>query len=413
MSGQIFISYRREESRWSARSLHDRLCRDFDPKQIFMDIDAIALGEDFVKAIETTVAKCDVLITVIGNNWLTSKDERGDRRLDDPEDFVRMEIGAALKREIRVIPVLVDGALMPRSDDLPEDLKPLVRRNALRITDTSFDGDCQRLASAIRLVLEKAAAEQREREEKERLQAEQREREEKERLQAEQRERENERLVNERREKDRLEAERLEAERRRRLEGLAQVREERERSQADHRQREEKERSEAERLQPEEKERLGAQADCRWQTEQLIGESREPKEKEQPFNDANVLFQWISKYHFLFPVCAVLGFIFAVRSANSESSFVIWVSSILSIPNFVGLVRHLVMRRWTIIETIAYWIGAMIYGGLLLFRTTEFWPQKSGPSIPIILAFGLQLLSALIATTCVARRRIKVDGEGC
>jgi hypothetical protein len=98
MSGQIFISYRREESRWSARILHDRLCRDFDRKQMFMDIDAIALGEDFVEAIETTVAKCDVLIAVIGNNWLTSKDEHGNRRLDNPEDFVRMEIGAALKQ---------------------------------------------------------------------------------------------------------------------------------------------------------------------------------------------------------------------------------------------------------------------------------------------------------------------------
>jgi hypothetical protein len=112
MSGQIFISYRREESRWSARSLHDRLCRDFDPNQIFMDIDAIALGEDFVKAIETTVAKCDVLIALIGNNWLNSKDDHGGRRLDNPGDFVRMEVGAALKREIRVIPVLVDGALI-------------------------------------------------------------------------------------------------------------------------------------------------------------------------------------------------------------------------------------------------------------------------------------------------------------
>src|SRR6516164_9806928 len=158
MRGQIFISYRREESRWSARSLHDRLCRDFDPKQIFIDIDAIALGEDFFEAIETTVAKCDVLIAVIGKNWLTSKDDHGNRRLDNPEDFVRMEIGAALKRKIRVIPVLVDGALMPQSTDLPEDLRPLVRRNALLITDTSFDGDCQRLAAAIRLVLEKAAA---------------------------------------------------------------------------------------------------------------------------------------------------------------------------------------------------------------------------------------------------------------
>ena len=96
MSGQIFINYRREESRWSARSLRDRLCRDFGPEQIFMDIDAIALGEDFVKAIETTVAQCDVLIAVIGNNWLTSKDDHGGRRLDNPKDFVRREIGAAL-----------------------------------------------------------------------------------------------------------------------------------------------------------------------------------------------------------------------------------------------------------------------------------------------------------------------------
>jgi tetratricopeptide (TPR) repeat protein len=240
MSGQIFISYRREESRWSARSLHDRLCRDFDRKQIFMDIDAIALGEDFVEAIETMVAKCDVLIAVIGNNWLISKDDHGNRRLDNPEDFVRMEIGAALKRKIRVIPVLVDGALMPQPTDLPEDLKPLVRRNALQITDVSFEGDCQRLAAAIRLVLQKAAAE-----EKERLGAEQRQREEKERLEAEQREkerleakqleeqrleaeqREERRLEAEQREKQRLETEQLE---KRRLE--AEQREEKERQKA-------------------------------------------------------------------------------------------------------------------------------------------------------------------------------------
>src|SRR5271166_3466047 len=219
MSGQIFISYRREESHWSARSLHDRLSMSFDWSQIFMDIDAIALGEDFVKAIETTVAKCDVLIAVIGNNWLTSKDEQGGRRLENPEDFVRMEIGTALKREIRVIPVLVDGALMPRSTDLPDDLKPLVRRNALRISDTSFDGDCQRLVATIREVLEKAAKEEQERE-KNRLDAERREREEEQRQEAERLEAqrleterlaaerlENERLANQQRDKDRLEAE--------------------------------------------------------------------------------------------------------------------------------------------------------------------------------------------------------------
>jgi hypothetical protein len=72
MSGQIFISYRREESRWSARSLHDRLIQRFDRNQIFMDVDSVGLGEDFVKTIEETVGSCDVLIAVIGAHWLTS-----------------------------------------------------------------------------------------------------------------------------------------------------------------------------------------------------------------------------------------------------------------------------------------------------------------------------------------------------
>src|SRR6266481_170049 len=184
MSGQIFISYRREESRWIARSLYDRLSGRFDRKQIFMDIDAIALGDDFVKAIEKTVGECDVLIAVIGTHWLNCKDEEDSRRLDNPEDFVRREIATALKRDIRVIPVLVDGASMPRSTDLPDDLKPLVRRNALRVSDTGFDDDCRRLAAAVEQVLEKTTAEQREREEKERLEAEQRQREETERLDA-------------------------------------------------------------------------------------------------------------------------------------------------------------------------------------------------------------------------------------
>jgi hypothetical protein len=207
MSGQIFISYRREESRWSARSLHDRLCRTFEPKQIFMDIDAIALGEDFVEAIEATVAKCDVLIAVIGKNWLTTRDELGSRRLDNPEDWVRMEIGTALNRKIRVIPVLVDGALVPPATELPENLKLLARRNALRITDTSFDGDCQRLAATLKLVLEKAAAEEQERlatGERQREEAETRERSGKDRLEAERCERE--RLEAEQREKELLDA---------------------------------------------------------------------------------------------------------------------------------------------------------------------------------------------------------------
>jgi formylglycine-generating enzyme required for sulfatase activity len=179
MSGQIFISYRREESRWSAGRLFDRLTARFDRRQIFMDIDGIGLGEDFVETIEKKVGACDVLIAVIGAHWLTSSDQKGGRRLDNPEDFVRMEIGTALRRNIRVIPVLVDGALMPKSTDLPDDLKRLARRNALLIGDTHFDDDCRRLVAAIEEVVERTEAGRKQREEAERLESERLETEEK------------------------------------------------------------------------------------------------------------------------------------------------------------------------------------------------------------------------------------------
>jgi hypothetical protein len=130
------------------------------------------------------------VLPVIGAHWLTSIDEQDGRRLDNPEDFVRREIATALKRDIQVIPVLVDGALMPRLTDLPDDLKPLVRRNALQVSDTGFDDDCRRLVAAVEQVLETTAAERREREEKERLEAERREIEAKKRLEAEQRQKE-------------------------------------------------------------------------------------------------------------------------------------------------------------------------------------------------------------------------------
>jgi hypothetical protein len=172
MNGQIFISYRREESRWLARSLHDRLSARFDQKRVFMDIEDIPLGDDIVKEIEDRVGACDVLIAVIGTDWLTSKDEHEGRRLDNPEDFVRMEIATALKRDVLVIPVLVDGTLMPRSIDLPDDLKALVRRNALRLSETGFNDDCRRLIAAIEQVLEKGADPHQDSEEEERLETE-------------------------------------------------------------------------------------------------------------------------------------------------------------------------------------------------------------------------------------------------
>jgi hypothetical protein len=126
-------------------------------------------GDDFIKAIEKTTGECDVLIAVIGAHWLTSKDEQDSRRIDNAEDFVRREIATALKREIQVIPVLVDGAFMPPSAELPDDLKPLVRRMALQVSDTGFDDDCRRLVVAIEQALEKTLVEPRERDKRERL----------------------------------------------------------------------------------------------------------------------------------------------------------------------------------------------------------------------------------------------------
>src|SRR3954454_18329783 len=106
----IFISYRREDSIAYAGRLYDRLQAHFGDEQVFMDIDTLRPGEDFVEAIQRTVASCDALVAVIGRSWLMAQDQKGQRRLDDPEDFVRLEIAAALERGIRVIPALVGNA---------------------------------------------------------------------------------------------------------------------------------------------------------------------------------------------------------------------------------------------------------------------------------------------------------------
>jgi hypothetical protein len=140
MSGQIFISYRREDSSASAGRLYDRLLACLPKNQIFIDVD-LDPGIDFFQAIEASVGSCDVLIAVIGKRWLLSPDEGGKRRLDNLEDFVRLEIATALERNIRVIPVLVDAASMPRSNDLPDDLKLLARRNALELSHNRFNAD--------------------------------------------------------------------------------------------------------------------------------------------------------------------------------------------------------------------------------------------------------------------------------
>src|SRR5687768_9962888 len=105
------------------------MVENFDRERVFKDVDSIEPGEDFVERITAAVASCDVLLALIGPQWLTITDENGQRRLDNPEDFVRLEIETALTRKIRVIPILVDEA-GSRANELPPTLAPLVRRNA-------------------------------------------------------------------------------------------------------------------------------------------------------------------------------------------------------------------------------------------------------------------------------------------
>ncbi len=142
--GRIFISYRREETAYPAGWLFDRLADRFGG-QVFKDVDSIELGDDFVEVITGAVGSCDVLLALIGDQWLTITNEDGRRRLDDPDDFVRLEIEAALTRNVRVIPILVDGARMPRAADLPPSLAKLVRRQALELSPARFDFDTSRL----------------------------------------------------------------------------------------------------------------------------------------------------------------------------------------------------------------------------------------------------------------------------
>jgi len=142
---RIFISYRREETAYPAGWLFDRLADRFGKGQVFKDVDSIQLGDDFGEVIATAVGSCDVLLALIGDRWLTITDEHGRRRLDNPDDFVRLEIEAALTRDIRVIPILVEGARIPRADQLPPSLTNLARRQALELSPSRFDFDTSRL----------------------------------------------------------------------------------------------------------------------------------------------------------------------------------------------------------------------------------------------------------------------------
>lgn len=148
----IFINYRRDDTRANAGRLEADLEKHF-PGRVFRDIHDIEAGSDFVVAINDEVGKCGALLVMIGRQWLTLTDKNGKRRLDNPGDYVAAEIaGALVRKEVRVIPILVDDAQMPTEEDLPASLKDLVRRNARKLDDEYWDEDVKKLVA----VLEKA-----------------------------------------------------------------------------------------------------------------------------------------------------------------------------------------------------------------------------------------------------------------
>lgn len=139
------MSYRRDDTDYPAAWLFAELARHFDKGQVFKDVDSIELGDDFAEVITGAVASCDVLLALIGRRWLTVTDQDGRRRLDNPDDFVRLEIEAALTRNVRVIPILVEAAGMPQAGELPPSLAKLARRQALELSPSRFGLDAQRL----------------------------------------------------------------------------------------------------------------------------------------------------------------------------------------------------------------------------------------------------------------------------
>lgn len=150
MPAGIFISYRRDDSRHAAGRLADDLSQAFGAERIFRDIEGIDLGVDFAQSLEKALAACSVMLVLIGPQWLQVQDnKRGGRRLDQADDWIRQEIVTALKRDVRVVPVLLEGAHLPDAGELPAELQPLVRRQAMELSDVRWRGDLRRLIDAL------------------------------------------------------------------------------------------------------------------------------------------------------------------------------------------------------------------------------------------------------------------------
>jgi hypothetical protein len=141
----VFISYRRDDASAAAGRLYDGLHREFGSHNVFIDVDTLRPGDDFVETIDSRVRNCDVLLAVIGPRWLTAVDSSGNPRIEDPSDYLRLELEAALKGEVRVIPVLVSNGSIPSAETLPEPLRPLTRRQAIELRDSRWGDDLTKL----------------------------------------------------------------------------------------------------------------------------------------------------------------------------------------------------------------------------------------------------------------------------
>ena len=145
----IFISYRQNDSPGDCRQLCERLQASFGPDNVFFDIQNIRLGDNWWTVARERIRSCSVLLVPIGQNWLSITDKKGRRRLDDPRDPLRMEIGLALKESIRTIPVLVEGASMPEPDQLPKDLRDLADLASCELRHRSFLRDVDDLIAEL------------------------------------------------------------------------------------------------------------------------------------------------------------------------------------------------------------------------------------------------------------------------
>jgi hypothetical protein len=153
MTVKVFISYRREDTKWQARAIYRFLTERLPREHVFMDVDSIPPGADFVDTLECWVGRCNVLLVLIGPNWVDAVDSKtGQRRLENPNDFVRIEVRKGLVRGIPVVPVLIDGAQIPRAEELPYDLRSLLRRNAEFVELRTVESDIERLMQRLGLM---------------------------------------------------------------------------------------------------------------------------------------------------------------------------------------------------------------------------------------------------------------------